>query len=130
MQHRTFFGGRVAEIPATLRCDPRGMLTAIQFGNYDFLAVRAFVVTAPPGAIRGGHAHRLGRQVMMQLSGEIDIEVRYREQVGRLSLNESNRAVLIESGVWAQQTYQGENPSLLVFCDSEYDPEDYIEDYS
>lgn len=126
MRHRTFFGGMVTQIPTTMKCDPRGMLTAIEFGSYDFHAVRAFVVTAPRGTSRGGHAHRSGRQVMMQLSGEISIEFRYQGQVERMSLTASNRAVLVEAKVWAQQTYEGENPSLLVFCDTGYDPENYV----
>jgi len=128
MQHRTLFGGKVTELPTTIECDPRGLLTAIQFADYNFHAVRAFVVTAPRGMSRGGHAHRSGRQLMMQLSGEIHIEFRYRSEVERLSLTASNRAVLVEAPVWSLQTYEGENPSLLVFCDTEYDPESYVLD--
>ncbi|WP_051371474.1 sugar 3,4-ketoisomerase [Mesorhizobium loti] len=128
MQHRTLFDGKVILIPTTARSDPRGLLTAIQFGDYNFQAIRAFVVTAPPGTSRGGHAHRSGRQLMMQLSGEIVIEFRYHERVERLSLTASNRAVLVDAQVWALQTYEGENPSLLVFCDTEYDAEDYVFD--
>ncbi|UVK57575.1 FdtA/QdtA family cupin domain-containing protein (plasmid) [Mesorhizobium sp. AR02] len=128
MKHQTFLGGMVAQIPTTMQCDPRGMLTAIEFGSYNFRAVRAFVVTAPLGTSRGGHAHRLGRQVMMQLSGEIGIEFRYQGQVERMSLTASNRAVLVEAEVWARQTYEGENPSLLVFCETGYDPENYVLD--
>ncbi|ESZ38657.1 FdtA/QdtA family cupin domain-containing protein [Mesorhizobium sp. L2C066B000] len=126
MQHRTFFGGKVTEIPTSLHCDPRGMLTAIEFSGYNFQAVRAFVVTAPRGTSRGGHAHGSGRQLMMQLSGEIGIEFRYQERIERLTLTSSNRAVLVDAPVWALQTYEGENPSLLVFCDTEYDPKDYV----
>jgi dTDP-4-dehydrorhamnose 3,5-epimerase-like enzyme len=128
MQNRMLFGGKVAEIPTTTQCDLRGMLTAVQFAGYNFHAVRAFVVTAPRGTVRGGHAHRSGRQLMMRLSGEIGIELRYQERVERVSLIASDRALLIAPEVWALQTYEGENPSLLVLCDTEYDPDDYVLD--
>ncbi|MEP6563706.1 MAG: FdtA/QdtA family cupin domain-containing protein [Mesorhizobium sp.] len=126
MHHRTFFDGKVVEIPTATHSDPRGMLTAIQFGDYNFHAVRAFVVTAPQGTSRGGHAHRSGRQLMMQLRGEISIEFRYQKQIEWLVLTQSNRAVLVDAPVWARQTYEGENPSMIVFCDTEYDAENYV----
>ncbi|UTP38025.1 FdtA/QdtA family cupin domain-containing protein [Phenylobacterium sp. LH3H17] len=126
MHHRTLFDGKVVEIATTMHSDPRGMLTAIQFGSYSFHPVRAFVVTAPQGTSRGGHAHRSGRQLLMQLSGEISIEFRYQKQVERMILTPVNRAILVESSVWARQTYEGENPAMIVFCDTEYDPESYV----
>ena len=122
------FGGKVTEILTAMQSDPRGTLTAVQFASHNFHAVRAFVVTAPRGAVRGGHSHRSGRQLMMRLSGEIDIELRYQEQVERVSLTASDRALLVEPEVWSLQRYGGDNPSLLVFCDTEYDPEDYVFD--
>lgn len=122
------FGGKVAEIPTTTQSDLRGMLTAVQFAGYNFHAVRAFVVTAPRGTVRGGHSHRSGRQLMMRLSGEIGIEFRYQKQVEQVSLTTSHHALLVEPEVWAKQTYKGEDSSLLVFCDTEYDPEDYVLD--
>jgi dTDP-4-dehydrorhamnose 3,5-epimerase-like enzyme len=126
MHNRTLFGGKIVEIPTTMHSDSRGILAAIQFGKYGFHPVRAFIVTASQGTTRGGHAHRTGRQLFMQMSGEISIEFRYQEQVERLVLTQLNRAVLVDAPVWSRQTYEGENPTMIVFCDTEYDPKNYI----
>jgi dTDP-4-dehydrorhamnose 3,5-epimerase-like enzyme len=88
--------------------------------------VRAFVITASPGAIRGGHGHARGRQLLMLVSGEIDVEVRYRNCGARLRLDLVHRAVLIEPLVWSRQLYYGDNTAMVVFCDTPYDPTDYI----
>jgi hypothetical protein len=43
-----------------------------------------------------------------------------------LLLDADTPAVLIEAPVWSRQTYRGERPSLLVLCDTPYDPDGYI----
>lgn len=106
--------------------DDRGLLTAIDFRPYNFQPVRAFLVTAPSGTARGGHGHRRGRQLLMHVSGEIEIEVRYADRGERLSLNATNRAVMIEAPVWSRQVYNGDNPAMIVFCDTPYDAENYV----
>jgi dTDP-4-dehydrorhamnose 3,5-epimerase-like enzyme len=121
-----FFAGKVIRIPTEAYEDDRGCLIPIEFGDYDFTAVRAFLVTATPGSVRGGHAHANCRQILMLVSGEIEIEARYGGTTERLTLNPAHRAVLIEPPVWSQQTYRGEQAAMIVFCDTPYDSDDYI----
>jgi dTDP-4-dehydrorhamnose 3,5-epimerase-like enzyme len=122
----TFLGGKVVRIPTQGFEDPRGTLTAIQFTDYRFQSVRAFVVSAPAGAVRGGHGHVKGRQILMQMSGEIELELVHQHRCERLMLDARRRAVLIEPPVWSAQRYRGKSPCLIVFCDTPYDPEDYL----
>lgn len=121
-----FWGGKVIRIPTKAYEDDRGTLIPIEFGNYHFTTVRAFLVTAGHGSVRGGHAHANCRQILMRVSGEIEIEARYCGATERLTLNQANRAVLIEPLVWSRQTYRGEQPAMIVFCDMPYDRDDYI----
>ena len=121
-----FCAGKVIRIPTEAYQDDRGCLIPIEFGSYDFTAVRAFLVTAKPGSVRGGHAHANCRQILMLISGEIEIQARYGDTTERLTLNPTHRAVLIEPPVWSQQTYRGEQPAMIVFCDKQYDVDDYI----
>jgi dTDP-4-dehydrorhamnose 3,5-epimerase-like enzyme len=121
-------GGKVVELTPGVHLDERGVLTSFAFDQHDFAAVRTFVVQAPDGTVRGGHGHRSGRQVLLWLSGEIEVELRYRSQIERVVLNENRRAILIEPPVWARQRYRGASPSILVLCDTRYDADDYLEE--
>jgi dTDP-4-dehydrorhamnose 3,5-epimerase-like enzyme len=126
MFDETLLGGKVCVIPTQCFEDPRGVLTAIEFTRFGFRAVRAFVVTAPPGAERGGHGHVEGRQILLQISGRIELELVWQDLRERVTLDTRRRAVLIEPQVWSKQIYEGENPSMIVFCDTPYDPGDYL----
>lgn len=106
--------------------DHRGSLTPVTFDRLGFDVARTFVVTARPDAVRGGHAHRRVRQVLFRASGIIDVDISHRGVRARVTLGEDRPAMLIEAGVWAQQTYVGEASTLIVFADGPYDPDDYI----
>src|SRR4051794_40958442 len=62
----------------------------------------------------------------MLVSGLIDIELRWKGGLERLQLDPLNRALLIEPPVWSRQIYRGDHSSMVVFCDTAYDPSDYI----
>ena len=126
MHERGLLGGKVRVLDTRSHEDARGILTVLEFGPLAFTAVRAFVVEAPDGAVRGGHGHRRGRQLLMRVSGEIDIELRHGGQVEHVRLDASHRALLIEAPVWSQQTYGGESPVMVVFADVEFDPDNYL----
>lgn len=105
--------------------DHRGSLTPITFDDVGFSVARTFVVSAPRGAIRGGHAHRRVRQVLFRASGRIDVEVSHHGERARIALDEAHPAVLLEPGVWAQQTYLDDDSTLIVFADGPYDASEY-----
>lgn len=123
-----YWHGLVAVVDVPSHPDPRGTLTPISFADHGFQAVRAFVVTAPQGQVRGGHGHHRTRQLILRVSGTIVVEVRRAGGTADLTLDASTPAVLIEPGVWSRQTYLGDHPSVVVFCDTEYDPDDYVTD--
>jgi dTDP-4-dehydrorhamnose 3,5-epimerase-like enzyme len=108
--------------------DHRGSLTPVTFDDVGFSVARAFVVSAPRGAVRGGHSHRRVRQVLFRASGTIDVEISHRGERVRITLSEEHPAVLIESGVWAQQTYVDDDSTLIVFADGPYEPDEYVDD--
>lgn len=106
--------------------DHRGTLDCADFAGLEFAAVRAFVVTGTPGSVRGGHAHRRGRQLLMLSAGEVVLDLVADGVHRQLHLPADARAVLVEPGVWAQQTYLGPASVLTVLCDTPYDPDDYV----
>ncbi|SFR99298.1 dTDP-4-dehydrorhamnose 3,5-epimerase [Microbacterium sp. cf046] len=107
--------------------DSRGSLTPLTLEEFGFHVARAFVITAPRGAVRGGHAHRRVRQVLFRAGGTIDVDVRRGDETARISLDERHPALLIEAGVWAQQTYRDDGATLIVFADGPYEAAEYTE---
>ena len=121
----TLLDGSVRIVELECFTDERGTLTPITLDDLGFSVARAFVVRAPRGAVRGGHAHRSVRQVLFRASGTIDVEVRRAGARARLTLDEDHPAALLEAGVWAQQTYVGHDSTLIVFADGPYEPTEY-----
>jgi dTDP-4-dehydrorhamnose 3,5-epimerase-like enzyme len=107
--------------------DHRGSLTPVTFDDIGFDVARTFVVSAPRGAVRGGHAHRRVRQVLFRASGTIDLDIGHRGERAHITLDEAQPAVLIEPGVWAQQTYLDDESTLIVFADGPYEPGEYVD---
>lgn len=118
--------GKAVRIPMQVFSEPRGVLTTFDFHRHGFVPVRAFIVAAPSGAVRGGHGHVRGRQLLIRASGEIEVEIRHCSSNARLVLDAENPAIMIEAPVWSRQTYWGEQPTMIVLCDTPYSPEDYI----
>jgi len=44
-------------------------------------------------------------------------------------LNPQSEALLVPPGIWASQIYRREDSVLLVLCDMNYDPKDYVRNY-
>jgi dTDP-4-dehydrorhamnose 3,5-epimerase-like enzyme len=124
----SFFEGRVVPIPCPAFADARGRLSPIDLAGFDFAAVRAFVVTAGSGAVRGAHGHIRTRQILFCAAGEVEVELVFAGRAERLRLNADFPAVLVEPPVWSRQIYHGENAVLVVLCDTPYQREDYFEE--
>jgi hypothetical protein len=124
----TVFGVLVARMHFPSIEGPSGTLTPFDLGAVPIAVVRAFHVTAPAGAIRGEHAHIMGSQLLLRLSGEIEVELSYKGAAATVLLHAENNALLISSPVWSRQLYRGPGASLLVFCDTPYDPSTYVHD--
>lgn len=129
MTQRSLFSGKARFVEATGLRDPRGVLTPVDLAGLDFSPVRAFSVVAPPdGAVRGGHGHRRGRQLLLRVAGSIEIELRHAGETEHVVLDEATPALLIEPPVWARQSYRAGGASMVVFADTPFDPDDYIQD--
>jgi dTDP-4-dehydrorhamnose 3,5-epimerase-like enzyme len=106
--------------------EERGDLLPIDLDTLPFPPRRLFVVRgAPPGTVRGGHAHRRGEQLLVRLSGSIRVEVRRGSESDSVDLGDSGTGLLVPPGVWSSQTYLTADAALLVLCSHPYDPADY-----
>jgi hypothetical protein len=125
---RADFGNRVARLHFPSIEGGTGRLTPFDLAAVPLTVVRAFLVTAQSGALRGGHAHVTGNELLVRLSGEIEVELSYRGATATIMLDTQNNALLIGSPVWSRQLYHGPSASLLVFCDTLYEPSAYVHD--
>jgi hypothetical protein len=100
---------------------------ALEGAGLPFPVRRLFVVNdVPAGGVRGRHAHRTARQILVCLAGRIDVEMRADGEIFQFTLDRSDRALLLEPGVWASQTYSS-TAVLLVLSDESYDACSYLD---
>jgi len=90
---------------------------------------RIFTVMAKKNEIRGNHAHKICQQLLVCVSGEIEVtcDDGLNQRIYRLS--EMGKGLLIPAGIWASEKYINEGSVLKVLCDSIYDKNDYIFNY-
>jgi len=97
--------------------------------NFNFLSKRIFVVTANAGAVRGQHAHKEHSQFMMCVQGSCIMKFDNGKDVESILLNENDKGIEVQPGIWGEQTYLEDRSTLVVLSDYLYDEDDYIRDY-
>ncbi|MEO8064327.1 MAG: FdtA/QdtA family cupin domain-containing protein [Pseudomonadota bacterium] len=108
-----------------------GQLVVMQgHAEVPFAMARVFMVRAPEGATRGNHAHRQCIQLLVCVSGAIEVECDDGERKATYRLDAAQRGLLVPPSVWARQNYRQPQSTLIVLCDRPYEPEDYIRDYA
>jgi UDP-2-acetamido-3-amino-2,3-dideoxy-glucuronate N-acetyltransferase len=112
--------------------DLRGALCAGEFPrDIPFQPKRYFLVfDVPSSETRGEHAHRVCEQYLTCVNGSIAVVVddgRHREEI---TLDHPTQGLYIPPGVWGIQYKFSSDAVLLVFASHEYDPADYIRNYS
>ena len=128
-ERTSLFDGRVRTFHFPAIDDEGASLLPIEFADVPMTVVRSFLVAAPDGTVRGGHGHRSGCQLLLRLGGEIELELAVDDRSATLVLDAELNAAMIHSPVWSRQTYRGESPQLMVWCDTPYDPDSYVYDH-
>lgn len=109
--------------------DERGELyVAEPFKNIPFDIRRVFwVMNAPDGTRRAGHAHKECRQVLVGLQGDIDIHLTFQDRkVMDISMSgNSGIGLLVEPGVRIDYMLSGD-AIMLVLASKPYDVGDYF----
>lgn len=111
--------------------DERGKLSFIEGGRhvpFDIARVY-FLYDVPAAAVRGGHAHKELRQLILAVSGSFDVILdtgRFRRVV---HLNRPNIGLLISSKIWREIDNFSSGGICLVLASLPYDEADYYRDY-
>ena len=111
--------------------DKTGDLVPISLkDNIPFKTKRIFIIHGKKNRFRADHAHYKCSQFLLPLSGTV--VVNYHSKKGKfkkiLSLKRNN-GLLLKPMTWCKIKFISINSKLMVFCDKEYDPLDYIRNY-
>jgi hypothetical protein len=99
----------------------------------DFLpfdVVRLFFINAPTGAIRGQHAHKVGHQYFIVVSGTIEVRIEDPMREHHVFRMNAGDCLLVPPLHWAAEHFIAEASVLLVLCDLDYSEDEYIRNYS
>ena len=92
---------------------------------------RIFIIHGKVNFLRGNHAHYKCSQFLIPLYGSIIVEYENKKNKLKKTLSFSkNNSLLLEPLTWCKIKFTTNNSKLMVFCDREYEPLDYIVDYT
>ncbi|NGP76698.1 WxcM-like domain-containing protein [Balneolaceae bacterium YR4-1] len=121
---------RLLELPKIK--DPRGNLTFLQnFDRIPFEIARVFwTYDVPGGEVRGGHAYYTQQEIIIALSGSLDIivtDISGTEQ--KYSLNRSYFGLYLPAKTWRHMENFSTNSMALHISSMEFTRDDYIWDF-
>ncbi len=81
------------------------------------------------GVVRGKHAHRQLAQVLICVSGSVDIYCEWGDKTETFTLSDANTGLLLNGLVWHEMRNFSPDAVLLVMASDYYDESDYVRDY-
>lgn len=123
----------IRELRFTTHGDERGQLIAVEalseFVPFEIKRVY-YIYDTTPGTIRGKHAHKVLKQVLICLSGTCTIECEMPNgSKSEHRLDWPDRGLLIDGLVWRNMKDFSKGAVLVVLASEHYDESDYIRDY-
>lgn len=111
--------------------DPRGNLSFIEQGEQIPFEIKRtyWIYDVPGGQIRGGHAFKKQQELIIALSGSLDVLVD--DGIGKklFSLNRSYFGLLIPPGFWRKMENFSTNSLAVVISSTKFSEDDYIRNY-
>lgn len=108
-----------------------GNLTFIENGRHIPFRIERVYYTydVPGGAVRGGHAHKALRQVIVAMSGSFDVVLDDGTEKRRFHLNRSYSGLYVCPMMWREIDNFSSGSVCLVLASAVYDESDYYRDY-
>lgn len=88
-----------------------------------------FLYDIPSESVRGSHAHKELRQLIVALSGSLTVELDDGKTKQRFDLTSPRVALTVPPGYWRTLSHFSAGSTALVLASLEYDERDYIRDY-
>lgn len=119
---------RIIDLPQYT--DTRGTLSVLEAQNTLFPYQRVFwIYGVPQSAQRGGHAHRTCQELLVAVSGSLDVELSDGIETLKFHLSEPSCGLLIPEYVWCRLHNFSTDFVGLCFASQAYDLQGYIHDY-
>lgn len=111
--------------------DERGNLSFLEnFGKIPFKIKRCYwIYDVPGGQIRGGHAFKKQKEIIIALSGSFSVVTNTGKMDKEFYLNRSYYGLFVPQGVWRHLENFSTNSVALIITDTEYDEQDYIREF-
>ncbi len=111
--------------------DHRGNLTFIEGNRHIPFPIERvyYLYDVPGGTTRAGHAHKQLKQLIIAASGSFDVKLDDGTRKETISLNRSNRGVLLQSMVWREIDNFSSGAVCLVLASMRYEESDYYRSY-
>ncbi len=111
--------------------DPRGNLSIIEEEkNIPFKIERTYwIYDVPGGQVRGGHAFKKQKELIVALSGSFDVIIDDGNEKQTFSLNRSYYGLYVPARLWRQMQNFSTNSLALVLSSTQFSELDYIRDY-
>lgn len=107
--------------------EPNGNLA---FLGLPFTVNRVFYVYGVrEGDIRGHHAHKECKQLLICLNGAVNVTCDDGCNRKVYTLDSPLKGLYIPPGIWAEQFYHSKDTMLVGLASQHYDESDYIRDY-
>lgn len=98
--------------------------------NIPFKVKRIFIIHGKKNYPRGNHAHYKCSQFLIPLCGSIIVNYENKKSKFKKILSvKKNNFLMLKPMTWCKIKFNSSNSKLMVFCDKEYDPSDYIRNY-
>jgi oxalate decarboxylase/phosphoglucose isomerase-like protein (cupin superfamily) len=120
---------RIIDLPKI--SDPRGNLTFIEGSRHVPFDIKRvyYLYDVPGGAARGGHAHKNLHQMIIALSGSLDVILDDGKQKRRFHLNRSYYGMYVCPMIWRELDNFSSASVCMVLASNLYDEDDYYRDY-
>ena len=110
--------------------ESNGNLAFIEFKKEKKFSIkRVFFVTANKTSIRGKHAHKKISQIIVCVSGKVEIECDDGLNKKKFMLNKINEGLVIPNMIWSVLKYKSKNSIIAVLCNGYFDENEYIRNY-
>jgi len=119
-------GVKIIELPKIL--DPRGNLSFLESGNHIPFEIKRtyWIYDVPGGETRGGHAFNEQKELIIVLSGSLDVVVFDGHAEKKFSLDRSYYGLYIPNGLWRHMESFATNTVALVVSSTSFNEKDYI----